>query len=288
MFERSSYRFGFHHAYEKSYNLRISSISFLLVLLIYYAIIIFHVDIQTFERSPILISLISYAPFVLFPLALKGGYFLYRGYKGEPWKMAVKTIFLMTLYIAIFQGAAVIAITIAEFSSLISASAYYQSYRTLWIAIALFVCFYIVYFWLAHYDLIKWQALNDLKVIPFASPIFCFGMPFIIKNNTSPISLDAATFNKYIILSFFAGLLFIIYILAYAFNNHKITGQAQTISSLIFEGFENTPQQVLDRYVRSATRLCFGLFGIATYLLVLAILDLLTVLVLSIPQGSSS
>lgn len=129
MFESSSYRFG-DHAYEKSYNLRISSISFLILLLTYYAIIIFHIDIQIFEQRPILLARISYAPFVLFPLALKGGYFLYRAYKGEPWKMAIKTVILITLYILILEGGAVIAIAVAKFSSSISTNPYFQSYRT--------------------------------------------------------------------------------------------------------------------------------------------------------------
>lgn len=108
-------------------------------------------------------------------------------------------------------------------------------------------------------------------------------MPFVIKNNISPIVLDAATFEKYIILSFLVGLFFIIYILAYAFNNHKIKGQAPTLPTLVIGARETTPQQVSNQYVRSATKLCFWLFGIATYLLVLSTLDLLTVLALLIP-----
>jgi hypothetical protein len=285
---------------DRSYLMKVGTSSFLLAMILYYATILFHFQnpLKTLATSPTAIAGVSYILAVwLFATAgggaLRSGYVWYRTYKGAPLSLTIATVIFVSWYLFCFECLLVAFFSLSYYASTIIASNYYQTMRTYWIALALLVAIYLVYRGMDVNGFLKWQGLNDLKAIPFASPAFCFGLPLLIKGNMAPFTLDGGTFKRYAVLSFLSGVLFVSHIILYALFNHSVSSAIEKSSKNIEDSsdYEHYPPIVrfvlrkkeIDSdppYVRRATRIAYLTFFAATYFLLVATIDLLVVIAL--------
>jgi hypothetical protein len=230
-------------------------------------------------NSPFLAFIYAWLFFSVGGLSVKGGYALSSIYRGTLPKQALKTFIALNLYLLIFEGGTFVALALSYYGTRITTSAYFQSTHLFWISIGVFIFFYTIYLQLRRHDLLKWQALTDIKAIPFVSPAFCFGMPLVFKTNMAPVVLDAATYNKYVIMSFASGLIFAIYCALYAVHNHKFSiTDAKSSNAFILPTSSDAPSADKEKYAKHVTSICFGLLGCALFLLLVTTLDLIVLL----------
>jgi hypothetical protein len=187
--------------------------------------------------------------------------------KVNPWQRAIKVFVGINVYLLIFLSASLVVLAISYFGPRITRTPYFEHSHLFWICVGLSIVFYSIYRRLVEFDWLKWEALSDIRAIPSVSPAFCFGMPVLFKSNIAPIKIDNASFNWYIALSFASGLLFLIYLVYFAINNHAINAGRQSRSQVTGTGFI--------------------LMGAAMFLLLLATFDLIVLIgfeeLLSVP-----
>lgn len=214
-------------------------------------------------------------------LAVKGGYMLRTTTRKTPVKAALNTVIAVSVYLAMFEGAMLIGTAAISFGPTRVGSAYFQRAHLFWIGMVLLVALYPIPALLKRFELVRWQALSHLKALPIASPAFCFGLPVLLKSNVSPIAINEKILVGYVILSSISGVLYLVFLVFFALANNFVTRDAPTAGPIVLGGdTARQRKEKHDAHVRQATVWGVALIGSATFLVMLAVLDLLFVAVL--------
>lgn len=278
------------YAKDKAFNIRSASYSLTAILIIYYAIVLFHLPFPFIEVgdggvqwSTTLPFLYGWFFFATGAVAAKGGYLLKQTRNGSAFSSALSTVLATSVYLVCFQGIMLLALIAVTYGPQFAASEYFQRSHLFWAAVALLIALYPIPKLLNRFDMVRWQTLTDLRALPFVSPAFCFGLPVLLSSNVSPLQLDTKTLGAYVLLSFTSGVLFIAFLIFFAVANRFVTEPAaldkkiELPSRLIASNTENR-----DRQVRRMTNIGFVIIASAIYLVMLAVLDLLVVASLNV------
>lgn len=283
------------YAKDKSFNVRAASYSLTFLLALYYAVVLFHLPYPfmnlrsgSIEWGTALPFLYIWFLFVLGGLGMKGGYLLRASKRGTPLRQSLSVVGVTTFYLIGFQGLMLLALAAATYGPQLLGSAYFQRSHLFWMAVMLAVACYPIPKMLRRYQLIRWQTLSDLKALPFASPAFCFGLPVLLKSNISPLPIAANLLATYAILSFVSGTIFLIFLIYYALASNFVMRDPPAQGGLaLTPELARQRSDVRDQQIDRLTISGFALIGTATFLVMLAVIDLLIVATLSgIPSNT--
>jgi hypothetical protein len=258
-------------------SLHLVSASFIIVVSAYYLVLIFHI------RNPIISAvregifspisspiLYTYLIFIALPLAMKGVY-LWKGIHRNNVRGRILSVMYATVAAVAVQGVFLIAMIAGHFGANILESEYYKETRTFWAALGLALAWWGFTWPLRRYRLLEWETLKNLKGVPILSPLFCFGVPALFTTNFAPLSIPTTDKVIFTSLSVLSGFLFAAFLVFLAFHEHRVSEPPAT-EILVGKADRNVPAGH-EIYVKRVTRIGFLIFGAATYLLTLALVD---------------
>lgn len=262
------------YGYKKSVHVQALSLGVFLSLFAYYAIVVFHWDFISKWISSLSFPVLGYVGLTIFAASLKGGMAL-RIYRIQDSKEKAKRIvILVSFYLAVCLFSIGLLVKISEWLSSLFSGHYWQESHWFWIGLVIFIMFSILGFIIWRMGLLNWKMLQDLKAIPIVSPVFCFGAPVLWSKNLAFANLDAKLISSYSSLSILAGVIFLIYLVAFGVLNHKFSSTPQEMNSGIIDA---TGNQISSNFVdkNTGTIACLLLFGLGLFFFLLVLVDVL-------------
>lgn len=209
------------YGYVQKFHVRSWTLAVFLALLFYYLVVAFHWEIVLASMESLGFTAAS-GILMLFTFTLKGGMFLSQiNARDGSARKAANAVILISLYLVFALSSIGAAVWVASAMRRLIGTTYWTEAHWFWIASVLGVVFIFTGARIHRAELVSWRMLEDLKAIPIVSPIVCFSAPTVWSTNLAFATLPKSQIAVYSSLSIFAGVLFLIYWLAYAILNPK-------------------------------------------------------------------
>lgn len=276
---------------QNSSKLKALSGAFVLILVAYYAILLFHwneldrlkLTILGLLPSTMKLGVAAIAALLsLIPILLKFifGSNLYSNRRSV--REVVDSIVRISFYVIIIIGLSFVLIFLGKLLISFFSNSYWDSAHFFWVALFIFLILGFAGLLLYKYGLISWQLLDDLKAIPIVSPIFCFGGPAFWSNNLKYASIDPKLITVYNSLSIVAGVIFIVYLALYAIFNQRYKKDDSDLAqeNLLLDSSGKQISQNINQNSRKPIYYCVGIFSLGFSLFLFMIVDMLSFLLI--------
>ena len=259
---------------QKKFATNYSALSLSIVLLLYYAIIYFHIEIPAltdlFSSTTVQIFLPFYALMGLFSLigmGLKGGYIFFTRSKLDTPRGLFVRFLIINFIVLIFELCFLSVVIIARAIDRVTFGNYLESSHLFWVCIVSFGLFSVFYFRMRSFGLFKWETLSNLNSLPFVAPAFAFTAPFMFSRSLVVNNIPESLFLVHQALFFGSGLAMLLYLAVFYLTRPLFgeVGERQITILGLKKDKESRGNLVF---------IMFGLFSVGMYLLVCAVLDI--------------
>lgn len=258
------------YGYAKSFHVRSFSLAVFLGLAFYYTAIVFHWQYFAFTDIP---YWITFPMIVCIPLVSKGGMWVRVKSHQKSSVKAWKAVGLVTYYLMMTIATISFALFIIYWFRNLVSTVYWAKMHWFWESAFLLLLFIFPAYAFHRRALLTWPVLQDLKAIPIVSPAFCFGAPIMWSNNLAYATLPKETLSAYGSLSIAAGIIFLLYWVAYAIGNQFSINPEATVNSMSILGADGNSMRPANQHKEQITWICFGIFYLALYLFSLVLFD---------------
>lgn len=262
----------------KSSRMQSLFLAVFLGILVYYGIVIFHwqMVLGMITALPLsAVGVIYVASLILTPaitgkLCAKSRLLELGASEQESWKFVVRVSFYLLVVLSTIGG----SIWFGVWLSKIFKSQYWQDSHWFWVSAIVLLIFGHTFSLMRSSGLISWKMLQDIKAIPIISPVFCFGAPALWSSNLAYASLSRSLISAYSTLSILAGVLFLVYLVAFGVLNHRFSEENKNEEPAILAPDGSRVSEV-SRGEVIATNICFAIFGVGLYVFVVVLVDVL-------------
>lgn len=261
---------------QKQFASRYSSVALVFVLITYYAIVYFHIELPThsfFLQDPFHQALVPlYAVIGIFSLVgvgIKGGYIFYTRSRADTARGLLSRFLIINFIMIIFDLCLLSIVVLSNLAAKIITPAYVQESHLFWVMIFVAVLVFLFATRMISFGLIRWSTLKDIQAVPIASPAFAFGAPFLFSKSLIVDNIPEATKTVHQSLFFASGAVFVIYLLTFFVFKSKLDREDDrepSVQGVRHQAMDDRPVKVL-----------FILFGLGIFLLLVPIVDMIFV-----------